>query len=213
MGNTKIEWAEKVWNPVTGCSKISPGCENCYAERMAFRLRGRCGYPDGEPFRVTLRPQRLEEPMRWRKSSMVFVCSMGDLFHDDVPDDFIHRVFATIGQCPQHTFIILTKRPKRMKAFIEDYYAYESPTNVWLGVTTENQEMADRRIPILLQIPAVVRFVSVEPMLGPVDLARGCEKIDWVICGGETGPNARPMHPDWVRSLRDQCQSAGVPFF
>ena len=257
MGNTKIEWADRVWNPVTGCTKISPGCQNCYAERMAKRLRGRCGYDADEPFRVTLHPERLEEPMRWLKPSMVFVCSMGDLFHDDVPDEFIHRVFATIGQCPQHTFIILTKRPKRMKAFIEDYYAYKSPSgdeqglhiqpNVWLGVTAENQEMADRRIPILLQIPATVRCVSVEPMLGPVDLTRvggdwhghgridalngrrnieeyifeyslrwkteRCEKIDWVICGGETGPDAWPMHPDWVRSLRDQCQASGTKFF
>lgn len=254
MGNTKIEWAEKTWNPITGCSKISLGCNNCYAERMAKRLRGRCGYPADEPFRVALHPERLEEPMRWRKPSMVFVCSMGDLFHDDVPDEFIHRVFATIGQCPQHTFIILTKRPKRMKAFIEDYYAYESPSgdeqglhiqpNVWLGVTAENQEMADRRIPILLQTPAAVRFVSVEPMLGPVDLTNVqfdkwtrmnvlegcgittrpggmgqmlpnafCEKLSWIIAGGETGPKARPMHPDWARSLRDQCQEVGVPFF
>ena len=270
--STKIEWCKnkdggqgKTWNPVTGCTKISPGCQNCYAERMAKRLRGRCGYDADEPFRVTLHPERLEEPLRWRKPSMVFVCSMGDLFHDDVPDEFIHRVFATIGQCPQHIFIILTKRPKRMKAFIEDYYAYESPSgdeqgvyvqpNLWLGVTAENQEMADKRIPILLQIPAAVRFVSVEPMLGPINLRKwlfyqmrctkckdtgwvtGLErpclwcnpggefrssvspaekfkpKLDWVICGGETGPDARPMHPDWARSLRDQCQEAGVPFF
>lgn len=245
---TKIEWVKNrdgsqglTWNPVTGCTKISPGCQNCYAERMAKRLRGRCGYPADDPFRVTLHPERLEEPLRWRKPSKIFVCSMGDLFHEAVPDDFIHRVFATIGQCPQHTFIILTKRPKRMKAFIEDYYACESPSgneqglhiqpNVWLGVTTENQEMADRRIPILLQIPAAVRFISVEPMLGDINIAgylgwNGLRrmgdgllyrwvapKIDWIICGGETGPDARPMHPDWVRSLRDQCQSAGVPFY
>lgn len=252
MGNTKIEWAEKVWNPVTGCSKISPGCENCYAERMAFRLRGRCGYPDGEPFRVTLRPQRLEEPMRWRKSSMVFVCSMGDLFHPEVPFAYIERVFNIMLHAPQHTFLVLTKRPRTAKMFLDpnlrsDVFKHWPLPNVWLGVTAENQEMADERIPILLQIPAAMRFVSVEPMLGPVDLTRvggdwhghgridalngrrnieeyifeyslrwkteRCEKIDWVICGGETGPHARPVHPDWVRGLRDQCQSAGVPFY
>lgn len=246
MGNTKIPWAEKVWNPITGCTKISPGCQNCYAERMANRLRGRCGYPADEPFRVTLHPDRLEEPLRWRKPSMVFVCSMGDLFHEDVPFEFINRVFTTIGQCQQHIFIILTKRPERMKVFIEDYYAYESPggdekgvhiqPNVWLGVTAENQKQADKRIPVLIQIPAAVRFVSVEPMLEAVDLLNddylgGCiyceicleespktcierdAKLDWVICGGESGPNARPMHPDWARNLRDQCQAAGVPFF
>lgn len=250
VGNvsTKIEWCKnkdggqgKTWNPVTGCTKISPGCQNCYAERMSKRLRGRCGYDADEPFRVTLHPERLEEPMRWRKPSMVFVCSMGDLFHDDVPDEFIHRVFATIGQCPQHTFIILTKRPKRMKEFIEDYYAYKSPSgdeqgvyvqpNVWLGVTAENQEMADKRIPILLQIPAAVRLVSVEPMLGDIKIAgylgwNGLRrmgdgllyrwvapKIDWVICGSESGPNRRPANIVWILSLKDQCVAAGVPFF
>ena len=265
--STKIEWCKnkdggqgKTWNPVTGCTKISPGCQNCYAERMAKRLRGRCGYDAENPFKVTLHPDRLEEPMRWRKPSMVFVCSMGDLFHDDVPFDFIDRVFKRINGSPQHDFLILTKRTERMREYFarsmkflcaacqgtgcsycldHGYQNWEMKpySNVWLGVTAENQEMADKRIPILLQIPAAVRFVSVEPMLGPVDLLSedylggciNCEicldspekcinrvnnlKLDWVICGGETGPDARPMHPDWVRGLRDQCQSAGVPFF
>lgn len=272
MADTRIEWAQKVWNPVTGCTKISSGCQNCYAERMAKRLRGRCGYPAEDPFRVTLHPERLEEPLRWRKPSKIFVCSMGDLFHEAVPDDFIARVWHTMAINQEHVFQILTKRPDRMAKWIDrvgDYQGYKTHNgephkadggsgivvgfrkwplpNVWLGVTVENQEQADKRIPILLQIPAAVRFVSVEPMLGPVDLTRvggdwhgygridalngrrnieeyifeyslrwkteRCEKIDWVVCGGETGPNARPMHPDWVRSLRDQCQSAGVPFF
>lgn len=230
MGNTRIEWAEKSWNPVTGCTKISPGCQNCYAERMSKRLRGRCGYPVEDPFRVTLHPERLEEPLRWRKPSMIFVCSMGDLFHEVVPKWMIWEVMDVILQAKQHTFLVLTKRPANMKRFYDWYYngggrTTEPPKNLWLGVTAENQEEADKRIPILLQIPAAVRFVSVEPMLGPVDLDSylivGTDHpgsimrkgIDWVICGGETGPKARPMHPDWVRSLRDQCQSAGVPFF
>lgn len=251
MGNTKIPWAEKVWNPITGCTKISPGCQNCYAERMANRLRGRCGYPADEPFRVTLHPDRLEEPLRWRKPSMIFVCSMGDLFHEDVPRWIRFEVMDIILQAKQHIFLILTKRPANMKDFFEWYYTKAGRTtetikNLWLGITAENQEMADLRIPILLQIPATVRFVSVEPMLGPVDLtavrlpdhlqpdwAYGMpygitfdalqpneshiydseNHLDWVICGGETGPHARPVHPDWVRNLRDQCQAAGVPFF
>lgn len=256
--STKIEWVKNrdgsqglTWNPVTGCTKISPGCQNCYAERVSKRLRGRCGYPAEDPFRVTLHPERLEEPLRWRKPSMIFVCSMGDLFHEDVPRWIRFEVMDIILQAKQHIFLILTKRPANMKDFFEWYYTKAGRTtetikNLWLGITAENQEMADLRIPILLQIPAVVRFVSVEPMLGPVDLtavrlpdhlqpdwAYGMpygitfdalqpneshiydseNHLDWVICGGETGPDARPMHPDWVRSLRDQCQSADVPFF
>lgn len=265
MGNSKIEWTEKTWNPVTGCTKISPGCQNCYAERMAKRLAGRCGYPKENPFKVTLHPERLDEPLRWRKPSKVFVCSMGDLFHEFVPYEFIYDIWDVMVKNRQHTFLILSKRPDRMKSFIEkvmcnrmDYaltfggtpegkkarkWAQKPVQNVWLGVTAENQEQAVKRIPVLLQIPAAVRFVSVEPMLGPMDLTRidlGCNtwvnalignwksyhpygglktvheswgKLDWVICGGETGPGARPMHPDWVRSLRDQCQAARVPFF
>jgi len=253
MAKTKIEWAERTWNPITGCTKISAGCKNCYAERMSKRLAGRYGYDKDNPFKVTFHPNRLEEPLRWRKPQMVFVCSMGDLFHEDVPEDWINRVFAVMALCPQHTFLVLTKRPERMKMFIEDYYAYESPSgdeqgvhtqaNVWLGVTAENQEMADKRIPILLQTPAAKRFVSVEPMLGVVDLTQTHtdsnaitlnaltgipydwdyeqwipeddigSKLDWVICGGETGHGARPMHPDWARGLKDQCVNAGVPFF
>ena len=227
--STKIEWCKnkdggqgKTWNPVTGCTKISPGCQNCYAERMSKRLRGRCGYDAENPFKVTLRPNRLEEPLRWRKPSMIFVCSMGDLFYEGVPFHYIYSVFITMKHCPQHTFLVLTKRPKRMKEFIVDCYAYESPSgdekgvhilpNVWLGVTAENRPMWDERVNILKQLAAAKRFVCYEPALGSlgeVDLSG----LDWVICGGETGPHARPMHPDWVRSLRDQCQSAGVPFY
>jgi protein gp37 len=236
MADTKIQWANKVWNPVTGCDKVSEGCRNCYAERMANRLRGRCGYLPYDPFQLTLHPDRLEEPLRWRKPSMIFVCSMGDLFHEDVPKWTIWEVMDVILQAKQHTFLVLTKRPANMKRFYDWYYngggrTTEPPKNLWLGVTAENQEEADKRIPILLQIPAAVRFVSVEPMLGHINIAGylgwnglrrmgdgllyrwAAPKIDWVICGGESGPNARPMHPDWARNLRDQCQAAGVPFF
>jgi len=266
---TKIEWCKnkdgsqgKTWNPVTGCTKISPGCQNCYAERVSKRLRGRCGYPAEDPFRVTLHPERLEEPLRWRKPSKIFVCSMGDLFHEAVPDDFIARVWHTMAISQEHVFQILTKRPDRMAKWIDrvgDYQGYKTHNgephkadggsgivvgfrkwplpNVWLGVTVENQEQADKRIPILLQITAAVRFVSVEPMLGPVDLFSndylgGCincevcldnpetfinrtqdRKIDWVICGSESGPNRRPANIEWIRSLENQCVAAGVPFF
>lgn len=267
---TKIEWAEETWNPITGCTPISEGCQNCYARRMAKRLAGRCGYPFENPFKVTLHPDKLEQPLRWKKPRMIFVCSMGDLFHKDVPFDQISQVFdvmcswrwptkeaecsgdASLLEDPGHTFMVLTKRPERIPEWLSWlglYWPGDSPVNInleaeghfgkhiWFGVTAENQARADERIPILLQIPAAVRFVSVEPMLGPVDLLSndylgGCincevcldnpktcinraqdRKIDWVICGGETGPGARPMHPDWVRSLRDQCQAAGVPFF
>jgi|SRR5690554_5133613 len=257
MADTRIEWAQKVWNPVTGCTKISSGCQNCYAERMAKRLRGRCGYPADEPFRVTLHPERLEKPLRWRKPRMIFVCSMGDLFHEGVPDDFINKVFTVmtspISGANHHTYLMLTKRPDRiLKGHAERFKDWP---NIWLGVTVENQEMADKRIPILLQIPAAVRFVSVEPMLSPVRLIlarryctncnylhwsynpagsgfvykevycpecgfaygyhspEGNSSIDWVICGSESGQNRRPANIEWIRSLKNQCVDADVPFF
>jgi len=251
MAKTRIEWAEVVWNPITGCTPISEGCQNCYAKRMANRLRGRCGYPTDDPFRVTLHPEKLEEPLKWKKPRRVFVCSMGDLFHEQVPDEYIAKVWEIMNNASHHTFMVLTKRPHRMKEFLErlgwyihdqDGYPMEAVLdeggkytlpNVWLGVTAENQQRADERIPILLQIPAAVRFVSVEPMLGPVDLSLSdgvdlsmsvgtglkpgksylINSLDWVICGGETGPGARPMHPEWVRSLVLQCKNAGVPIF
>ncbi len=225
MAKTKIEWATHTWNPITGCSPVSEGCQNCYAKRMAKRLAGRAGYPADEPFRVTLHPDRLDEPLHWRKPRNVFVCSMGDLFHKDIEPIQLSMIFQVIEKCPQHTFMLLTKRPetalKHSKNVMLSRY-FRLP-NIWLGVTAENQQRADERIPILLQIPAAKRFVSVEPMLGPIDLIQsaGIEitdvgtfgLIDWCIVGGETGPGARPMHPDWARSLRDQCQAAWVPFF
>lgn len=339
MSKTKIEWADRTYNPVTGCTPISDGCANCYAKRMSERFAGPWGLDPAEPFKVTLHPERLDEPLRWKKPSKVFVCSMSDLFHEDVPDKFIVDVLSVIAEAWQHTFLILTKRPERMREIFagstiaNDVWlqttrgvnAEKSPwplPNVWIGVTAENQEQADKRIPILLQIPAAKRFVSVEPMLGAVDLSkwippctpftpenapetwgkfawpewvpnRVSEQImdfwgqfgrkpkdwaknalenqsppfgsymtykedgkefsgrwvfawnnigrligdndeiyypcipreglfdtrkfywndlHWVICGGESGPGARPMHLDWARSLRDQCQSAGTPF-
>jgi len=223
MGTSKIEWTEATWNPVTGCTPISEGCEHCYAKRMATRLRGRCGYPAGAPFLVKVHPDRYNEPFGWRKPKKIFVCSMGDLFHEDVPFPWINEVFSVIQRCTHHRFMVLTKRPERMRNYISKVLQVrgwpESDIpfpNVWMGITAETQRRADERIPVLLEIPAARRFVSVEPMLGPVDLSQWLGRsggLDWVICGGETGPGARPVHPDWVRSLRDQCQIAGVPFF
>ena len=228
MGTTKIEWAERSWSPITGCSPISEGCQNCYAARMAKRLAGRYKYPKDDPFKVTFHPERLDEPGRWKKPSMIFVVSMGDLFHEDVSEFDIKAILYEIAQTRRHTFLCLTKRPERMVQIASDYGDFRGDfPNLWLGVTAENQQRADERIPKLLSIPAAKHFVSIEPMLGPVNLNKLYESIgglphpsggwatpiSWVICGGETGPKARPMHPDWVRSLRDECVAAGVPFF
>jgi protein gp37 len=273
---SKIEWTEATWNPVVGCSVVSPGCTNCYAMRMANRLAANPATPHYagtvEPSKagpvwtgkLAMAPEKaLTAPLRRRKPTMYFVNSMGDLFHEDVPDDWIDRVFAVMALCPQHTFQVLTKRANRMRAYVTDREDREigraqdrqltgpHPVpvlpNAWLGVSAEDQVRADDRIPDLLATPAAVRFVSAEPLLGPVDLRRlaatggtirpyralvdaldgTCQsrdhastdwfklpaKIDWVIVGGESGKGARPMHPHWARSLRDQCAAAGVPFF
>ncbi len=270
---SKILWTDQTWNPIIGCSKVSPGCANCYAERMALRqahmeyarlekhLNQDLDAKDGIMKYVgvvdiskkawngktVFVESALTKPLHWRKPRMIFVCSMSDLFHESVPFEWIDKVFAIMALCPQHTFQILTKRPERMFEYLDDvktrinipaaasagagvrvdlnrfWTAAGWPIkNIWLGCTAENQAMADKRIPVLLQCPAAKRFVSVEPMLGKVDLAYTCFNgadsfgtmpgLDWVICGGESGPGARPMHPDWVRSLRDQCKEAGVPF-
>lgn len=251
MSKSKIEWTDAVWNPVSGCTKLSEGCRNCYAERMSKRLAGRCGYPKDEPFKVTLHPDKLADPLKWKKPRRIFVNSMSDLFHQDVPFEFIDKVFATMFDAGQHTFMILTKRPDRMMKYLSpDNPRYTASKvfkltkdnagsfdcdlplplpNVWLGVSVENQVTADERIPLLLQTPAEGRFISAEPLLGPVDLSpwlgisrfeEGAQWVrdtgadfDWVIVGGESGPKARPMHPDWVKSLRDQCQAAETKFF
>lgn len=268
---SNIEWTDKSWNPVVGCTKLSEGCRNCYA----FNLHNsrHKAYQEGKlqhipqyskPFDdVQLLPERLISPLRWKKPQKVFVNSMSDLFHEDVPFEFIGKVFAVMALAQQHNFQILTKRPERMIEFMERTEWRESMglaewplSNVWLGVSVENQQAADERIPLLLETPAAVRFLSCEPLLGPVkilgelmqgkdpgkcgncggghgftrcsnyggvsksseryechDFKRVDFAIDWVIVGGESGHKARPMHPEWARSLRDQCQAAGVPFF
>lgn len=234
--HTKISWTNRVWNPVSGCSPVSEGCRHCYASRMAKRLAGRCGYPAApHQFDVTLHPERLDMPLKWKKPCRVFVDSMSDLFHEDVPDGFISGIWMRMMVASQHTFQILTKRPERMATLVPQLFRdiiSDQPTilpNLWLGASVENQQTADERIPWLLKTPAVVRFVSVEPMLGPVDLwkadypAPGGGKqgavtswpggLDWVICGCESGPGARPMNPGWARNLKNQCQAAGTPFF
>ena len=282
MGDkSAISWTDATLNPVTGCSKVSPGCQNCYAERIA--LRKMQPYDTGLPWtaqnaaqNVKLHPARLEQVLRWKKPRHVFVNSMSDLFHEQVPEEFIDRVFAVMALSPRHTFQLLTKRPERMLAYLgeergwivephatrnlavirgmEPFIGKGAPfagkrltshlrgkqrllplPNVWLGVSVEDQRRADERIPLLLQTPAAVRFLSAEPLLGPISLQDAvwplcirtrdgheehcdgglyCDErsVDWVIVGGESGPGARPMHPGWARSIRDQCVEAGVAF-
>lgn len=286
-GKTKIEWTDRSWNPVRGCSRVSAGCENCYAERVAHRFNG-LGQPyegltrmvNGRPTwngKITLAEHLLAAPLKWRKPSRIFVNSMSDLFHSGVPDGYIHRVFAIMALCPQHQFQVLTKRPERMKKLLSRHDAplfiwremnsiMNAPQitaltgwhsaagmkwplpNVWMGVSVEDQATAEQRIPHLLETPADVRWVSAEPLLGPVDLESVCVRrdksgeeyqnclsleewsdfpsseqvrnsvgggalIDWVVAGGESGPGSRPAHPDWFRSLRDQCARSGTRFF
>jgi len=206
--NSKIEWTECTWNPVTGCTKISPGCQNCYAERMARRLQamGQPNYRNG--FRLTLHPHMLDLPLCWRQPRSIFVNSMSDLFHKDVPLDFIQQVFDVICRAPQHRFQILTKRSERLQE-LSPKLAW--PDNVWMGVTVENQDYT-YRIDDLRQTGAAVKFISFEPLLSPIpniDLT----DIDWAILGGESGPGARPMPREWVTDIRDQCVAAKVPFF
>lgn len=272
MGDhSKIEWTDATWNPVTGCTRVSEGCRNCYIERTpAFRIQRR-KFEHGTTG-VQLHPDRLDQPLKWKRPRRIFVNSLSDLFHADVPDEFVFSVFRTMARSQHHTFQILTKRPERMKTFCRriryidpgfnghdfgtcsywpnnpDEFPIETRSlpNVWLGVSIEDQATADERIPLLLQTPAAKRFISAEPLLRPIDLGQVSNPglaegqdfidslrgfawtctgpdyvdtcgigvgIDWVIAGGESGPGARPMHPDWARSIRDQCQAAGVPFF
>ena len=206
--NSQIEWTESTWNPVTGCTKISEGCANCYAERMAKRLHamGRANYTNG--FNVTMHPHVLAHPLKWKKPQMVFVNSMSDLFHDDVPLEFIQQIFDVMTRASRHTFQILTKRGERLAELAP---LLPWPDNVWMGVTVESAACAGR-IDDLRGVSASTRFLSLEPLLGPLpnlDL----EGIDWVIVGGESGPGARPMAETWATDLRDQCLQARVPFF
>lgn len=250
---TGISWTNATWNPVTGCSKVSQGCKHCYAEREWPRLAANpkaVSYFGRVFTEVACHEDRLGQPLRWQKPRMIFVNSMSDLFHEDVPDAFIDKVFAVMALAEKHVFQVLTKRPERMLAYLasknrediigekampmvskNDFGLLEWPLpNVWLGVSVENQEAADERIPVLLQTPSAVRWVSAEPLLGPVDLSRACamdrikhpdgiecvgmtRHLDWVVVGGESGAQARPMHGAWVHDLARQCQGAGVPYF
>ena len=207
-GATKIEWSERVWNPVTGCTKVSPGCRHCYAERFAVRLQrmGNQRYRRG--FAVTLHSDLLDLPLTWKKSSMVFVNSMSDLFHESIPAEFIHQVFDVMVKADWHIFQVLTKRSQRVLEL-----ASELPwrPNIWIGVSVETARYYGR-IEHLRQVPANIRFLSCEPLLGPLDNLP-LDGIHWVIVGGESGPGARPMKKEWVLSIRDQCLKAGVRFF
>ncbi|MCU0594825.1 MAG: phage Gp37/Gp68 family protein [Desulfobacterota bacterium] len=209
MGSkSSIEWTEYTWNPVTGCTKISPGCLNCYAERMARRLQsmGQPNYSEG--FKVTLHENALRAPFGWRRPSMVFVNSMSDLFHKDVPASFIQKAFEVMRSLPQHHFQILTKRAERLAELSR---SLPWARNIWMGVSVENKDYI-QRIGILRQTDACVKFLSIEPLLGPIS-GLDLTGIDWVIVGGESGPKARPMKEEWATSIRDQCLDAGVAFF
>lgn len=205
---SNIEWTDSTWNPVTGCNKVSPGCKHCYAETFAERWRGIAGHPYEQGFDLRLWPDRLEMPLAWRRPRMIFVNSMSDLFHEKVPLEFIQRVFSTMERASWHTFQILTKRSARMS---ELAHKLVWPPNVWMGVSIENAQYL-WRADHLRQVPAAVRFLSLEPLLGPLGPLDLCG-IDWVIVGGESGHCARPIQAKWVREIRKQCRAAGVPFF
>lgn len=277
--NTKIEWTDATWNPITGCSVVSPGCTNCYAMKLAgTRLKNhptRAGLTTDSKAgpvwngKVRFNESTLRDPLKWRRPRMIFVCAHGDLFAENVPDEWIDQVFAVMALAPQHTFQVLTKRPERMRDYltraagngrqdIRNHLAWEVTSivmnlwhpdwksegidgphrsrgiaaftawplpNVWLGVSVEDQKRADQRIPILLETPAAIRWISAEPLLGPLEIVRHLELghlyselglsspgLDWVVVGGESGHDARPMHPNWARSLRDQCAATDTPF-
>jgi protein gp37 len=203
-----IEWTGATWNPSTGCDSLSPGCENCYAERLTRRLKamGQKKYSNG--FQLTLHPDTLELPLRWKKPQVIFVNSMSDLFHHEVPLDYIQRVFATMRTASWHQFQILTKRSGRLQAFSDKI---DWPSNVWMGVSVESKAYT-ARIDHLRRTGARIKFLSLEPLLGPLERLN-LKGIDWVIVGGESGPGARSMHPDWVKSIRNQCENTGVAFF
>lgn len=206
---SRIEWTERTWNPVVGCTKVSPGCAHCYAETMAKRLRaiGTPGYENG--FILSMRPERLREPLIRKRPTVYFVNSMSDLFHEDIPFDFIDKVFEVIQNTPQHTFQILTKRASRMALYMSNK---DAPFNAWLGVSVENVKHGLPRIDVLRKVKASIRFLSIEPLLEPlgqIDL----HGIDWVIVGGESGLKARPMQKAWAESIREQCERDHVPFF
>jgi protein gp37 len=210
---TKIEWTDETWNPVRGCTKISPGCTHCYAETFAERFRGVPGHPYEQGFDLRLVPEKLAEPLKWRTKRMIFVNSMSDLFHEEVPDDYVEQVARIMELAPWHTYQVLTKRALRLRELLSTHlrFASELP-HVWWGVSVENQKHGLPRIDCLRKTPAKVRFLSIEPLLedlGAIDLTG----IDWVIVGGESGHGARPIEREWVENIRKQCKSAHVPFF
>lgn len=214
-----IEWTDATWNPVTGCNKVSPGCKHCYAETFSERFRGVPGHPFEQGFDLRLWPQRVELPLRWRTPRRIFVNSMSDLFHERVPDEFIAAVFDTMQQAHWHHFQVLTKRPERMARFLASRShalgeLRDTHPNVWVGTSVETQRYVGRA-EIVASIPAAVRFLSCEPLLGPLELqdVLGTSGINWVIAGGESGHGARPMDIEWVRTIRNQCRKARVAFF
>ena len=236
MGKSDIEWTDNTWNPISGCTPCSPGCQNCYARALINRYKGRKGWPES-PDDITFFPERLEQPKHWKEPKRIFVCSMSDFFHPKVKLSWQVEIIHVMMQCPQHTFMILTKREDQLDMYNHVCGFFDLP-NRWLGVTVENQEYANIRIPALLKCDVQTKFVSVEPMLGPIDLTHIIDEenqlmidslhgkfgagsdpglvyphLDWVICGAETGSKARPMNPDWARALRDQCVEADIPFF
>ncbi len=204
---SSIEWTEATWNPVTGCTKVSPGCAHCYAETFAERFRGVPDHPYERGFDLQLRPERLQQPLTWRQPRIVFVNSMSDLFHEDIPVTYIREVFNVMRKANRHTFQVLTKRSQRL-AELAPHLRW--PDNVWMGVSVENQRWTSR-VSDLRKVPAKVRFLSCEPLLGPLQL--DLRSIGWVIVGGESGARARPMKPEWARDIRQQCKDAGVAFF
>jgi protein gp37 len=213
MGETtRIEWTDATWNPVTGCTEISPGCDHCYAKRFAERFRGVAGHPFEPGFDLTLRPSRLDDPLGWRKPKMVFVNSMSDLFLKDIPRDYVDRVFASMERAAWHRYQVLTKRSSLMRDYVNERYRDRAaPVHIWLGVSVEDGQRKSR-IEHLRRARAGLRFLSVEPLIGRLG-ALDLTDIHWVILGGESGPKARPMDEAWVREVRDQCGAAGVPFF
>lgn len=208
MAQSNIEWTESTWNPTTGCTKISEGCKNCYAERMAFRLHAMGTEKYRNAFRLTLHPELLDEPKGWKNPRTIFVNSMSDLFHEQIPLDFIQQVFQTMNDCPQHTFQVLTKRPEKLCEYNEQL---NWSKNIWMGVTVESK-LHINRINALRYSSAFVKFLSIEPLLTALPTL-DLSGIDWVIVGGESGPNARPMKPEWVVAIKDMCKQQGVPFF
>jgi protein gp37 len=210
--STAIEWTDATWNPVTGCTKISAGCDNCYAARFSERFRGVEGHPFQTGFDLTLRPERLMQPYAWKRSRMIFVNSMSDLFHKSIPRSYVAAVFDTMEKANWHIYQVLTKRSSLLQEFINDRYAARSaPSHIWFGVSVENAQAASR-IVHLAKANASVRFLSVEPLIAPVGKLR-LSGIHWVIVGGESGPHARPMNAEWAIDVRDQCIAARVPFF